>query len=115
MDDATAALIGSVATAVIGLIGIVIAQIVSWKTAKLRSKEERVEPVKSTAQGELPFEALPGTGLTGFSILRLDIETLKILMMREHSETMLVLQALVQELRRIHPPTEGLQDHRGGI
>lgn len=111
MTDATAALIGSVATAVFGLIGIAIAQIVSWKTAKLRSKEERVEPVRQKAQGELPFEALPGSGLTGFAMIRLDLEGLKLLILQSHEESMLGMKALSSQIHdlRTHPPFLGDQ------
>ena len=110
MTEASAALIGSIATAVLGLIGVAIAQIVSWKTAKLRSKEEMVTPVKQVAQGELPFEALPGSGLTGFAMIRLDLEGLKLLIMRSNEEHLLGLQAIAAQIHdlRTHPPTAQL-------
>lgn len=105
MTEASAALIGSVATAALGLIGVLIAQIVSWKTAKLRSKEEKVAPVKQVTQGELPFEALPGSGLTGFAMIRLDLEGLKLLMLRSHEENLKCMQTLSAQIHdlRVSP------------
>lgn len=112
MNEATAALIGSVATGVFGLIGIVIAQIVSWKTAKLRSKEERIEPVTQKTQGELPFGNLPGTGLTGFAMIRLDLESLKLLIIRSHEESMVRLQSLTSQLQDVKTCSSKVVGHK---
>lgn len=86
MNEATAALLGSIVTAVVGLLGIIVTQWVALRTARIRAKQESKDTAVKNVQPELPFEGVPGTGITGFALLRLDIEELKVLLMEVHKE-----------------------------
>lgn len=82
MNEATAALYGSIATAVLGFLGIWITQRVTLKVARIKAKEEEGS-IQRSIQPELPFELVPGTGMTGLAMVRLDIEQLKVTVLAE--------------------------------
>jgi hypothetical protein len=105
MNEATAALIGSIATAFLGLIGIGITQWVSWRTARLRAKESDAGAGGAlkghTQEPELPLIAVPGTSLTSLAVIRLDIEALKLSLARGQAEILVGIHGLASRLDEI--------------
>lgn len=95
MNAATAALYGSIVTAVLGFLGIWITQRVTLKVARIKATEEKTT-LQRSIQPELPFELVPGTGMTGMAMIRLDIEQSKVFIMAEQRN---LLQAIL-ELRK---------------
>lgn len=102
MNEGTAALLGSIATAVLGVLGIMITQWVTLRVARIKAGEEE-EVLRKVAQPELPFEphagAGVGIGLTGITMIRMDVESLKLMLGKGQQDIMKTLLGLDTRVR----------------
>ena len=101
MNEATAALYGSIATAVLGFLGIWITQRVTLKVARIKAKEEE-GAIQRAIQPELPFELIPGTGMTGLAMVRLDIEQFKVLVIAEQKNLLQAICQVRKDIKELH-------------
>lgn len=106
MDEATAALYGSVVTAVLGFLGIWITQKVTLKVAQIRAKKENTA-LRKSMQPELPFELVPGTGMTGIAMLRLDLEQAKVSIMAEQRNLLQAVLEVHKDISALHSRLDG--------